>query len=345
MSFDNTNESNCFKFLYDYSYNNQPNFPIIDDLFENPLESRHEISFDPFPQPESNVDEYLTEKCILLFNETDRILGQKSTSDKSNNNSNHLSNDKDLKLDLNEIKEKGNSSSINQKDINIINPNTQKGPFNIIKKNKLGRKRKISCHKGVHDKFSYDNMTKKLKKFLLNSILKFVNSFIIKEEEMDTSVQKRKKNNKCKVISKSILFQIDQNIIKDITREYNINLLNLTLKEIFSKDITLKIKKKEKDSNKKLIEEIYLKNKKKKTINILNMRLNQCIEHLTNKVYYPELQGLENEYEKIINELKKSGETDEYIKLFEDLFRRFEEYYRNKRKQKSNKNSGTKRQK
>jgi hypothetical protein len=278
MNIDNTNNSNWSKtedeyicqqnigFPNDYLYNNQLNNPNFYDQIENPFESRHEISFDPFHQPESNDDEYLTEKCILLFNETDRILGQKSTSDKSNNNSNHLSNDKDLKLDLNEIKEKGNSSSINQKDINIINPNTQKGPFNIVKKNKLGRKRKISGQKGVHDKFSYDNMTKKLKKFLINSILKFVNSFIIKEEEMDTSVQKRKKNNKCKVISKSILFQIDQNIIKDITREYNINLLNLTLKEIFSKDITPKVKKLGKNYNKKLIDEIYLNNKKEKII-------------------------------------------------------------------------------
>ena len=61
------------------------------------------------------------------------------------------------------------------------------------------------------------------------------------------------------------------------------------------------------------------------------MTLSQCIKHLTNKEFYPELQGLEDEYENIINKLKNSGETDEYIELFKDLLGRFEEFYKNKR--------------
>ena len=61
------------------------------------------------------------------------------------------------------------------------------------------------------------------------------------------------------------------------------------------------------------------------------MTLLQCINHLTNKEFYPELQGLENEYKNIINKLKDSGETDEYIELFKDLFYRLEEFYKNKR--------------
>ena len=61
------------------------------------------------------------------------------------------------------------------------------------------------------------------------------------------------------------------------------------------------------------------------------MTLLQCINHLTKKEYYPELQGLENEYENIIKNMKNSGETDEYIELFKDLFYRFEEFYKNKR--------------
>ena len=113
--------------------------------------------------------------------------------------------------------------------------------------------------------------------------------------------------------------------------------LDLTLKEIFSKDITLKIKHKDNNYNKVIIDKIYLNNQKEKTINILNMTLSQCIKHLTNKEYYPELQGLENEYENIINKLENSGETEEYIELFKDLFGRFEEFYKNKRIKKGNK--------
>ena len=85
-------------------------------------------------------------------------------------------------------------------------------------------------------------MTRKLKQILINLLLIFVNNSIIKEEEIDMSIQKRKKNNKWNLNSISILEKIDQNIIRDINREYNLNLLNLTLKEIFSEDISLKIK-------------------------------------------------------------------------------------------------------
>ena len=110
------------------------------------------------------------------------------------------------------------------------------------------------------------------------------------------------------------------------------------MKEIFSNDITSKIKEKEKNYNKEIIDDIYLDNKKEKIINILNMTLSQCIKHLTNKEYYPELQGLEDEYENIINKLKTKGETEEYIELFKDLLGRFEEFYKNKRKLNGNKN-------
>ena len=106
----------------------------------------------------------------------------------------------------------------------------------------MGRKRKNSYQKGKHNKYSYDNMTRKLKQILINLLLIFVNNSIIKEEEIDMSIQKRKKNNKWNLNSISILEKIDQNIIRDINREYNLNLLNLTLKEIFSEDISLKIK-------------------------------------------------------------------------------------------------------
>ena len=170
-------------------------------------------------------------------------------------------------------------------------------------------------------------MTKKLKPLLINSILNFVNTTIIKEET-DTSI---------KVNSISLLVKIDQKIIGNTNREFNLNLLNSTLKEIFSKDITSKIKQKDKNYNKGIIDDIYLDNKKEKIINILNMTLSQCIKHLTNKEYYPELQGLEDEYENIINELKTKGGTEEYIELFKDLLGRFEEFYKNKRKQNGNK--------
>ena len=317
---------------------------ILNDSYNSPIEGSCDFSYESRREdtlrnlfglfPSNNENFLLNERSISSPNETDKNLSQKNTSDKSSNNSNNICNDQEIKSNLNESNENNNSSSINQEAIVSTNTKSQKGPFKITKERKLGRKRRNCCQKGFHNKYSYDNMTKKLKQLLINSILNYVNTSLIIEEEKDTSNQKRKKNTKWKVNSIPTLVKIDQNIIGNIKVEYNINLLRLQLKEILSKDITSKIKKLGKDYNKKIIDEVYLNNKKEKTINILNMTLLQCIEHLTQKEYYYELQGLENEYENIINKLKNSGETDEYIELFEDLFGRFEEYYKNKRKKK-----------
>jgi hypothetical protein len=331
-----------------YQQIEEDDYNISNIIFQNDIENQSNIypnDISSFDYPDNNTYEYLfernsnnngidnlysQEKNFSSPNETDKIISQKNTSDKSTNNSNCISNEKDLKFNLNEVNEQESNSSIYQKAIDISSNNTQKGPFSITKERKLGRKTKNSCQKGAHDKYCYDNMTKKLKQLLMNSILNFVNTTIIKEEK-ETSAQKRKKNSKWKVNLTPCLVKIDQNIIGNIKVEYNISLLNLSLKEILSKDITSKIKKFDKDYNKKIIEEIYQKKQKEKTINILNMTLNQCINHLTNKEYYIELQGLEKEYENIINKLKNSGETDEYIELFKDLLGRFEEFYKNKR--------------
>ena len=331
--------------LYILQKNYSDYFPFLDPL-DNSIENQPEnLIVDPFEEkPDYNAP--LNEKNNSSAHKTDNQLCQKKTSDKSNNNSNHLSNEKDIKLDLNESNEKDKYFSINEKPKESINHKTQKGPFNIIKKIKLGRKTRNSCQKGKHNKYSYDNMTRKLKQILINLILNFVNNSIIKEEEIDMSIQKRKKRNKWEVNSIHILKKINQDIIKNINREYNLKLLYSKLKEILSENITGKIKKNlKKDYNKKLIDDIYKNNKKEKTINILNMTLLQCINHLTKKEFYPELQGLENEYENIINILKNSGETDEYIKLFKDLLGRFEEFYRNKKIYNCKKNGETKRQK
>ena len=174
--------------LNDYSNNYLYKSPFdisSEDIPENPFEDLFEQKFD------SNAPK--NEKNISSSNETDKKLSQKKTSDKSNNNPIGISNDKDIKLDLNESNEKNNSGSINPKAINIIYPNTQKGPFNIIKKKKLGRKRRINGQKGKHNKYCYDNITRKLKGLLINNyILNFVNT-IIKEGEKSKSIKKKRK--------------------------------------------------------------------------------------------------------------------------------------------------------
>ena len=145
-------------------YYNQPSlFQNFNSYFDYSDNEPINMVFQPNTYNNDVDNFFLNDKNNSFPNETEQILSQKNTSDKSNNNSNFIYDDKEVKLDINESNEKDNNSSINQKVIDFTNPNPQKGPFNITKERKLGRKTKNSCQKGAHDKYSYDNMTKKLK--------------------------------------------------------------------------------------------------------------------------------------------------------------------------------------
>ena len=114
-----------------------------------------------------------------------------------------------------------------------ISKNTQK-IFNITKEyerqNKKGRKRKFNLSSnGKHDKFCHDNIVRKVKTKLFEIILFFINLSIIPIEK-----ESQKKNSKKKEFYKPLLVKIDQEIIKTINVEDNLELLESKLKDIFS---------------------------------------------------------------------------------------------------------------
>lgn len=202
------------------------------------------------------------------------------------------------------------------------------------KKNNLGRKKKNEkSEKRVevgHDKFSYDNLTRKLKVKLFEAILFIINSSI-----KDSHIKIGNKN----VFSKNnILLKLENEVVINTNVIFNKDLLKSQLKDIFSNNISLKYLNYGLDYNKKLIQKIYNENIHKKTIAILDRTLQECLEHFRGSKYYKELAGLEKEYEKIIKGLEDSGQTEEYVYLFKDLINYFEVHYDRKRARKRKKN-------
>ena len=197
--------------------------------------------------------------------------------------------------------------------------------FKITKemKKNIGRKRKSSG--GKHNKFCYDNVTRKLKTKLFESILNFLNASLEKVE-----VENTRKYSKKKLYSKPIFLKINQDIIKDINVDNNNKLLKSTIKEIFSTEVSKKMENYGLDHNKKVIEKIYEEQIQKKTIGILERTLLECLEHFRGTKYYEELKGFEEQYKCVIDNMKEN-ETDEYIELFKEFVNRFEEYYGNKK--------------
>ena len=108
-----------------------------------------------------------------------------------------------------------------------------------------GRKIMNNRYTGYHDKYTADNMIKKVKGEIFDYCLGFTNNML----------------NKYKEGNRGALFPLDYKIKDTINQEKDLNILNMSLKDLFSNEITSKIKSKskEKDFNKKKLEKILIK--------------------------------------------------------------------------------------
>ena len=100
-------------------------------------------------------------------------------------------------------------------------------------KKKLGRKIKSDECSGKHNKFSDDNILRKLKNAVLKNILIFINQRI---KDMYSNLNKSS-------LYEMLLFKLKQKTSEKSNVNYNKNLLNSSLKSIFSEEISGKYTK------------------------------------------------------------------------------------------------------
>lgn len=260
---------------------------------------------------------------------SNNILEDKKKVDISNNNEEktNLNNINPINLNNKNINKNENNITIKKTEF-TTKPKLKSLIFKINKINKkeikkvLGRKRKNNKNyiMGKHNKYSSDNIIRKIKLKLLDSILYCLNSTFQKEKKI-----------KCnKAYSAKIFLKIDQNIVKNINVNNMLKMLKSKIKDIFSENISKKYINYPLDYNEILIKNIYAEKIHIKTISILDMTLFQCLEHFRGSKYYNELDSLEENYNMIINEFKYNGETEEYINKFKDLVDTFEEYFKSR---------------
>lgn len=188
-----------------------------------------------------------------------------------------------------------NKINDNKEIINIIleeskNENKNKGK-------KLGRKRKNEEREAFHTKDRDDNQMRKVKTYIMNFILDYLNKSI---------VYNRKK-----------FLKINKNVNQCLRKDFNMSLMQMTIKDIFVQNKineTYNDFKKERNLNQDLIKEIFEKNEDIETIKILNMKyidlviiyrtefLNQFISDLTKKEIRAE--GKKEKVESYVEQLK-----------------------------------------
>ena len=164
---------------------------------------------------------------------------------------------------------KNEEASINYGELRLDsynNNNGQKKYFNIIKndenkkKLKLGRKKKDVIDKGKHTKKSQDNIIRKIKTFVINSLQNFIDK-IIKNKDLK-------------------LKKLDTYISENLKKEFNIQLWKTTFKDIYLKSNTSKKYNIKNDTNinENIINKIYEDNKNNEVIKILNLTFGEVYE-------------------------------------------------------------------
>ena len=212
------------------------------------------------------------------------------------------------------------NSDVTKEDMLEINVSPKK-----TKTNKLGRKRNNSKEKGKHNKYSGDNIIRRIKSTLITNLSLFINSVIIREYNGNIGQG---------IYRKEFLKMVQNQIING---KKDKEFLNKKLEDIFSEDISNKYTLLSYEHNKNLVQRLLNENdeiKKKLFKKLFNLSFLECLKHYRGSEYIEELQGLKT----LKEELKNFEDDVEYLEVFKDYVLNFEEIIKKKKSRNTNHN-------
>ena len=202
----------------------------------------------------------------------------------------------------------------------LIKGDEEKEEKNLGKKRRRGRKKKGSLFKGKHDKYSSDNLIRKIKGIIINILFSFIN----------LTIHEKYKNEPDYNIDKDKLMKIKQDQTVNSNIGFNQNFLKETLENIFSVDISGKYKKYNSEHNRNLIIKLLNDNNMERRQifhNLFTKTFLECLEHFYGIKNINELEGIET-FDKY---KEKSREDDDYLASLEYTLKNYETIIRNKR--------------
>jgi hypothetical protein len=214
-----------------------------------------------------------------------------------------------------------NSNNINNKGIlfeknSLINVKEKDLKKYLIEskkvKNKCGRKRNRESDNNnnqgnEHDKYSDDNVRRKIKRILLTYLLKYINN----------QIKIKYKGKIGKGIIKKELKIINQSLIVNSNVDYNKELLNKTLGEIFSHNLTKRYTTIPIDNNRKLIKDL---------MNDIDEEKRMYFQKLFNLTFIESLKHFRGEKNKILEGFESFDETTEIKNKFKRDYNDWKDY-------------------
>ena len=199
--------------------------------------------------------------------------------------------------------------------------------------NFLGRKKKNSGEIGLHDKYSENNRVRKFKVIMKDALLDLINSKIKENIKLTVLIDEKE-------FVVDGLLNIRQNQIISTNVMDNRQLLDKTIREIFSDEIAKNFRKYPKNYNKIVIDKIYEIENEEKIIPILDLKFIDCIKYFRKEENYMDderffcLKGLEKKFENLSIDLINEGNDEKYINMLFDLIYNFENIFFSKKSRK-----------
>ena len=207
-------------------------------------------------------------------------------------------------------KEKVTNDATNEENINKENEKKKTKQFIIA--TQKGRKRE-GQKPGNHNKFSADNLRRKIKHLVIKNVINMINKKL--QKMYDGSIGYNLNNTKFLTFNRSQKF--------NATIEYNKAFLNKSIGEILSEPISKKYKSFPSDFNEKLVEK--LKNlkdidKKNYFMKLFNLTFLNCLQHYRGTNTFEELVGM-----KCFDEEKNIFKEEDYIDVLKYNLDKYEE--------------------
>ena len=194
-----------------------------------------------------------------------------------------------------------------------------------LESQKIGRKKQDDFSKRKHDRNAPDNIIKKIKLKFVEYCLKFINnvidSYLSKSKLIEyNNFLRQDRKYKDDEDKENLIKILDYKFIDKLKKETDLSLLDMPLKELFSKNISPKYSTLPPDSNKKIIEKIV--KEEKDNVNIifaLNLTFEQWIDIFT---YKKELNSIQN-----FDEEKMKGLNDKFYMVDQLILEMYNKQY------------------
>ena len=229
--------------------------------------------------------------------------------------------------------------------------------FTIIKVGKRGRRKKVNIvakytyynNHRQHNKLSYDNIIRKLKRYFTNSLLDFVNKLYEMEKSQLESDTNNNSKNKAKKPDKWLQIIQNKNIIQ-IKKNENLMWFDCKIKDYLSSDVSEKCKNYDKNYNKIQIQKICQENTMKnlsKFLQDINIRFLFEIYAkdydfgIGIKGWYLKFLTLKNDVDQMTNEERTDDEEgridrEKYTSKIREVAINLENIFKKKRKRRKN---------